>query len=268
MRGIALYEPAPSELASAEVAPSVEVEHEADTLLVVDDNADMRAYVRSCLEEYHVVEAADGQEGLEKARAVVPDLIIADVMMPRLDGFAFCQQVKNDDLLGHIPVILLTARASDESKVEGLKTGADDYLFKPFNAEELCVRVRNLIALRSQLQARFSQEVLVQPSSLSVQSADQVFVDRAREVVEEHMADESFSVDAFAGTLGLSARQLQRKLRALTGETPTEFVRLMRLRRAAQLLECRAGTISEIAYEVGFNHPTYFTQPVSRRGMP
>ena len=161
-------------------------------------------------------------------------------------------------MLNHIPVILLTARASDESKVEGLETGADDYLFKPFNAEELRVRVRNLIALRRRLRARFSQEILVQPTGISVQSADEAFVDRVREVVEAHMADETFNVEAFADVLSMGPRQLQRKLRALTGQTPTEFIRLMRLKRAAQLLEQHAGTVSEIAYEVGFNHPTYF----------
>ncbi len=252
------YEPAPSEAIRAETRPR-EASGDVESLLIVDDNADVRAFLRDCLEQaYHVVEARDGQDALEKARAVVPDLIIADVMMPRMDGFALCRAIKADALLNHIPVILLTARATDESKVEGLETGADDYLFKPFNADELRARVRNLIALRRKLRARFSQQILIEPNSITVKSADEVFIDRAREVVEEHMADETFNVDALAGAMTMGLRQLQRKLRALTDQTPTEFIRLLRLKRAAQLLEQQAGTVTEIAYEVGFNNPTYF----------
>ncbi len=179
-------------------------------------------------------------------------------MMPRMDGFALCRTIKADTVLNHIPVILLTARASTESKREGLESGADDYLFKPFNADELRVRVRNLIALRRQLRARFSRKTLIEPHSISVKSAEEVFIEHACAVVEEHLAEDAFNVDAFASAMSMGSRQLQRKLRALTDQTPTEFIRLLRLKRAAQLLEQHAGTVSEIAYEVGFNNPTYF----------
>lgn len=231
------------------------------TLLIVDDNADVRAYLRTCLgPRYAIAEAVHGLDGLEQARTVLPDLILTDVMMPEMDGYAFCEALKADPLLNHIPVIMLTAKASDDHKMEGLELGADAYLYKPFHARELRTRVQNLIAARRLLQQRYSREILVQPSGVTIQSADEAFINQALTLVEAHLADSHFSVDALAEELGLSNRQLQRKFKALLGQSPNAFIRLIRLKRSQQLLEQGYGTVAEIAYAVGFNDPDYFSR--------
>jgi len=234
---------------------------EAPLVLLVDDHPEMRAYLRACLApDYQVLEAADGAEGLDQAGALVPDLIITDVMMPVMDGHAFCRALRADEVLNHIPVIMLTAKASPVSEVAGLETGADDYLVKPFNAGALRARVERLITRQRHLRARFSQEVVIQPGDIAVSSAEEAFVQRAREAVENHLSDVHFNVDAFSEALSMSLRQLQRKLSALTGLAPKAFIRTIRLQRAAQLLDKRFGTVAEVAYAVGFNNPTYFTK--------
>ena len=232
----------------------------APIILVAEDNADMREYLRSHLApRYRVAEAVDGIEGLEIIREVDPALVICDVMMPRMNGYAFCETVKADEGLNHIPVVLLTARASEESKVEGLKTGADDYIYKPFSAEELLARVENLIELRRRLRKRFSDEVIVGPSEISVSSADAELLDRVRETVEQHMSDSNFSTEWLADEVGMSQRNLRRKIQAMTNLSLSGYVRMMRLERAVQLLEQRTGTVSEIAYQVGFKNPAHFS---------
>ncbi len=270
---------APSPEEAAPDSADAALDAAAAVVLVVEDHAEMRRYIADGLRAaYQIVEAADGEAGLLKARAVVPDCIVSDVMMPGMDGFDFCRAVKTDPALDHIPVILLTARASTESAVEGLHTGADDYVRKPFNARELEARVRGLIESRRRLRARFSEQALVrtgppeapsaekklpdaaQPTPVDVKSAEEVFIEEARAVVERHLDDEAFSVEAFAEELSLSERQLQRKLRAIADQTPSAFIRLMRLRRGAQLLAQGYGTVSEIAYAVGFSTPSYFTK--------
>ena len=229
-------------------------------VLIVEDHADVRTYVRGCLDEhYRVEEAEDGVAGLEKVRALMPDLIITDVMMPRMDGHTFCRQVKSDKALNHIPVVMLTAKATEESKIEGLLARVDDYLHKPFNAQELLARVANLIAVRRLLQERYRRELLLQASEVSVRSADDLFISDARTVVEKYI-DETLDVDTFAQEMHFEKRQLQRKLKDLTGQTPTEFILTIRLSRAKQLLDAQAGSVSHIAYDVGFNSPSYFTK--------
>ncbi len=234
-------------------------------LLIVEDHADVRAYLRGCLEaQYRIEEAEDGVAGLEKARTLMPDLIITDVMMPRMDGHTFCRHVKADKALNHIPVIMLTAKASEESKIEGLLARVDDYLYKPFNAQELQARVANLIAVRRLLQERYRRDLLLQASEVSVQSAGDLFISEARTVVERHL-DEALDIDTFAHEMHLEKRQLQRKLKDLTGQTPTEFILTIRLSRAKQLLDAQAGSVSEIAYDVGFNSASYFTKRFRER---
>ena len=247
--------------------------HELDqreTVLVVEDDGGVRAYVCDCLGEvYRTLEAQDGAEGLEAARRDVPDLVLSDVMMPRLDGYGLCRALKRDAVTAHIPVVLLTAKASEESKIEGLETGADDYLAKPFSARELQVRVKNLLETRRLLRRRFSRDVLLRPDvpakingdGSAPLSADDLFIERAREAVEDHLDDVHFDVDAFAEAMGMSRRQLQRKLRAVADETPSAFVRIIRLRQAAALLKQRRyETVAEVAYAVGFSSPSYFTR--------
>jgi signal transduction histidine kinase/ligand-binding sensor domain-containing protein/DNA-binding response OmpR family regulator len=230
-------------------------------LLVVEDNPDMRIYIRNNLENaYRIIEAEDGQEGFKKCARALPDLVISDVMMPKLDGFQLCSKLKQDERTSHIPVILLTARAAAEDKIGGLETGADDYIIKPFDARELQVRVKNLIEQRRKLRERYRKEGILQPQEIAVTSTDQKFLQRALEVVEAHISDERFSVVRFGKEVGMSRALLHRKLRALIDHSPSEFIRCIRLYHAAQLLAGQGGNITEVAYRVGFNNLSYFAK--------
>ena len=249
---------APSDAAPAEAAGA---EPGRASILVVDDNADMRAYLRDRLGgRYRVREARDGVEGLEQARAEPPDLVLADVMMPRMDGYALCRAIRQDAALSHIPVVLLTAKADDVSKREGLEQGADDYLTKPFNAEELALRVENLIELRRRLRRRFSGEVVITPGEIAVPSAAAAFLEELRTIVEEDLGDPTFGVKELAERMGMSRRQLRRRLQAAVDLSPSGYIRMARLERAAQLLEREAGRVSEVAYRVGFGSPEHFSR--------
>ena len=241
--------------------PEEHAEKDRPTVLVIEDNRDMRAYLKSHLApRYRFAEAANGETGLELVRSLKPDLIISDVMMPLLDGLSLCRIVKSDPTLGRIPIVLLTARADEHSKMEGLATGADDYLAKPFNAEELLVRVENLIDFRRKLCAHFGGQVVVEPGRVVVTSAEAAFIERVRDIVEAQLGDTHFGVDELAAEVGLSARQLLRRMKETAGLTPNGYIRMLRLERAAQLLAQRAGSVSEIAYKVGFNQPDYFSK--------
>lgn len=229
-------------------------------VLIVEDNRDVIWYIRSYLEnQYRIIEAEDGESGFQKAIQSIPDLIVSDVMMPNMDGFEFCEKAKTDERTSHIPVILLTAKASTDNKLDGLEKGADDYLIKPFNAKELLVRMKNLIEQRKKLRERFSRELTLKPKDITVTSADEKWLTKLMEIVENHLSDSSFDTPMLAKKIGLSRSQLHRKLVALTDQAPNQFIRLMRLRRAAQLLEQKSGNITEIAYEVGFNNISYFS---------
>ena len=194
---------------------------EKTVILVVEDNTDVRTYIRQHLEPlYKVVEASDGAEGVEVALETIPDLIISDVMMPNMDGYELCRILKNDIHTSHVPVILLTAKASQEHKIEGLETGADDYLIKPFDSKELLIRVKNLIELRRQLQERYRQEFLMQPKEATIVSMDDQFLKSACDVVEDRMSDPELDVEKLSREMAMSRRNLHRKLRALVGKTP------------------------------------------------
>jgi len=239
-------------------------------ILVVEDNDDVRFYIRQYLEPaYHVEEARDGLEGLDTAGKLVPDLIISDVMMPNMDGYEFCRIIKNDLKTSHIPVILLTAKASDDHKIEGLETGADDYLVKPFNARELLARIKNLIEQRKHLQQKYRRDYLLQPAPVSVLSMDDAFLRRVWEMVEQNMSDVDFNVEQLASALSMTRSNLHRKIRALTGQSPSQFTRSIRLKRAAEMLAQRSGTVSEIAFDVGFSSSAYFSRCFKEQyGMP
>lgn len=239
-------------------------------VLIVEDNREVRHYVREYLEkEYKVLEAGDGVEGLESALASMPDLVITDIMMPRMDGIELCKRLKNDDKTSHIPVILLTARASGEDKVGGLETGADDYIIKPFEAKELQVRVHNLIEIRRKLREKFKQNIILQPTELAVTSSDERFLKKLMESVEKHMADPDCGTETLAQDVCMSRMQLNRKLQALTGHSTHEFLRAQRLKRAAQILHQHAGNVSEVAYEVGFASPSHFARAFKEQfGVP
>jgi signal transduction histidine kinase/DNA-binding response OmpR family regulator len=238
-------------------------EKENDSLLeilIVEDNNDLRTFIKDMLQpEYKVLDAANGVEGFEIARVAVPDLIISDIMMPGMDGYELCEKLKTNYQTDHIPVILLTARAAREDKLEGLETGADDYLVKPFDEKELMARIRNLISIREKLQKKFRSALWLKPREINVTSRYQKFLDDLKEVIEKNMENELFSVDDLGKAMAMSRSQIHRKLKALTGQPVTTFIRNYRLHRAADLLIQNAGNVTEIAYMVGFNSQTYFS---------
>lgn len=231
-------------------------------LLIVDDNADIRTYIRKIFEnEYRIIEAVDGKDGLAKANEQIPNLVISDLMMPEMDGFEFCKRMKTDEKTSHIPIIMLTAKANIESRIEGLELGADDYLIKPFHKEEIEVRVRNLIAIRENLKKQFSKEVVnLNPEEIKVNSVEAKFLNKIKEVVEANITNQQFDVEQFAAAMNMSAVQLRRKMKSLTNFTVVEYVRNYRLQKAANLLKQKTATVSEIAYQVGFESLPYFSR--------
>jgi signal transduction histidine kinase/DNA-binding response OmpR family regulator len=236
-------------------------DRDKNIVLVVEDNADVRKYIRGPLEpQYSVIEAKNGREGIEKAKEIIPDLIVSDIMMPEADGYELCRILKKDVKTSHIPIILLTAKASDQSVIEGLETGADDYITKPFNTRILVTRIKNLIELRLHLQQKIQKQMLLQPAEISVSSVDQEFIEELQQVIEANLSDSEFHVEALSNKLYMNRVTLYRKVRALTGETPTQFIRSYRLKRAAQLLRDNAGNVSQIAIDVGFSNLGYFTR--------
>ncbi len=233
----------------------------APLVLIIEDNADVRAYIKEYLvPTYLFEEARDGAQGIAKAKELIPDLIISDVMMPKMDGYEVCKQLKRDEKTSHIPIILLTAKAGQENKLEGLETGADDYLTKPFDAQELLARMKNLIEVRRKLREKFEKGKVLKPGEIAVTSMDDQFLQKVMAIVEKKIGDEKFRVEEFAEEVSMSRSQLHRKLTALTNQSPSDFIRYMRLHRAKQLLEQNAGNVSEIAFQVGFNSVAYFSK--------
>lgn len=231
-------------------------------LLVVDDNKDIRKYIRSVFSgEFQVLEAVDGQEGLNKAIVHVPDLVICDLMMPVLDGFGFCKLLKANEATSHIPVIMLTAKATVESRIEGFDLGADEYLTKPFNTGEIKARVNNLIRQRELLREKFDLKVIsINPGEIKLRASDEVFVEKIKNIIENNLGDNGFDLTRLSDELSMTSEQLRRKLKAITGLKPIEFIRKYRLRKAALMLKQKTGSVSEIAYQVGFESLSYFSK--------
>jgi signal transduction histidine kinase/ligand-binding sensor domain-containing protein/AraC-like DNA-binding protein len=228
-------------------------------LLIVEDNADVRNYIKGDLEnEYMILEAPNGEEGLNHAIKQIPDLIISDVMMPKMDGFELCEKLKTDERTSHIPIILLTAKATEKDKIIGFETGADDYIMKPFDNIILKTRIKNLIQQRERLREHFIKEGIFQVDDTNVRAIDKIFLKKALDVINKHISDETFSVDLFSEEIAMSRSQLRRKLVALVGKAPGDLIRTIRLTKAAKLLQQNFGNISEIAAEVGFNNPANF----------
>ena len=239
-------------------APGTETESDAPTVLVVEDDAEVRGYLRQHLvKRYRVIEAGDGAAALDAARKRPPDLVISDVMMPVMDGFAFVEALQREDDLAGTPVILLTARATFEDKLAGLSLGAVDYLAKPFHATELLLRVRNLLAAQHRLRERLRPREL-HAAPVEVTSEGDRLLARVREAIEQHMGEEDFDVERLAHEVGLSRSHLYRRVRELLDDTPEMVLRRMRLERAAQLLDQGAGSVSEIAYATGFKTVAWF----------
>ena len=230
-------------------------------VLIIDDNIDIRTYLRSVLsEKYNVSEAADGKAGLELARKMVPDIVLSDIMMPVMDGLTFCQQLKTDKAISHIPVILLTARSLDEQRAEGYEHGADAYLSKPFSLRLLLSRIDNLIESRKKLNQTWSKGVEDDEIGNISNEIDKSFLKQLRKIIQENLANSDLSVEQIGDEIGLSRVQLYRKVKALTGYSPVEIVRKARLTRARHLLQTTERTVSEVAYAVGFSTPSYFSK--------
>ncbi len=229
-------------------------------LLIIDDNTEVRNFIKKNLSaHFNICEAINGEDGWKISIKNMPDLIISDVMMPKMDGFELCKKLKTDERTNHIPVMMLTARATLEDKISGLEIGADDYLIKPFDSEELTVRCLNLINMRKKLREKFSREIILQPTGITITSADEKFLNRTIKIIEKEMSNPDFGVDKLSTILNMSRVQLYRKIKALTDFTASDFIRIIRLKRAKSLIEQKFGNISEIALEVGFNNPSYFS---------
>ena len=243
---------------------------EKPLILLVEDNADVVAYTASCLPEYRLAVANDGREGFDIACQVVPNLIITDVMMPFVDGFELCRQLRADERTSHVPIIMLTAKAGIDSKIEGLQQGADVYLEKPFNREELLVRIKKLLEMRQSLQQYYLKKAglsinpsatnIVTESIISDTAIEDEFVSKIRKMIEANISEANFTVEQLCKQAFLSHSQLHRKLEALIGCTPNKFIRLIRLKKAKALLQNTTNSIATIAQDCGFNDPGYFAR--------
>ena len=237
---------------------------EKPTILIIDDNNDIRQYERTLLQDYYfVLEASDGKEGLEIARKEVPDLVICDVMMPVMDGLEFTQQLKTNTATSHIPVIMLTAKNLEEHRAEGYEQGADSYITKPFHSKVLLARVENLLHQRAHLRQLFAQGAAEGKETEEVSrldDRDKAFVKQLHDIIKSHMGNSDFGVEDIGAEIGLSRVQLYRKVKAITGSSVVDLLRKARLAKARRLLEANSMNISEVAYEVGFSSPSYFTK--------
>ena len=228
-------------------------------VLIVEDHADVRQFIAVELGKNSRIYAAEnGLKGIERALELVPDIIISDVRMPLCDGIELCNTLKNDERTSHIPIILLTAHIGEENELEGLKSGADDFITKPFKLRILGKRVENLISTRKALRNRYSQEMVLKAKDIAITPTDEVFLNKVQVLLDEKLADPAFNAKKFATLVGMSRMQLHRKLQTYTGLSTTEFIRSQRLKQAVHILRTSDATVNEVAYTVGFNTPSYF----------
>src|SRR6056297_181661 len=250
------------------VLPDIEAlysEHD-EIVLIVEDNTDVREFIREQLiGEYKILEASNGCEGIAVSQGTIPDLIITDLMMPEMDGYEFSGNIRSDEKTSHIPIIMLTAKAGLDPRIEGLEAGIDAYLTKPFHVRELQTRVKALIQQRKNLKKQFSTSTYFKPSVVAKGSVDQSFLRRAIEMIDEHILEEDFKVEDFAESLNMSVSQLNRKLNALVDQPAGKFIKSIRLQRAAELLNQTNKLVAEICYEVGFNDQAYFSRAFKKQ---
>ena len=252
------YLPETSEIQDYEL-----IKADKNIVLIVEDNYDVREFIRESIgHEFCVSEAMNGEQGLRKAEKFIPDLIISDVMMPKMDGYEMMRRIKQDEKTSHIPVILLTAKSDRDSRLEGLGLGADDYLTKPFDTKELMARIKNLIDTRILLQQKFSSGTIVQKlkDKPGINPLDEKFINKIMSVIEAHLSEEEFSIEEISEEIGMSRAQIYRKLKALTGKSPSLFLRTVRLNKAQDMIQNKEFSISEISYKVGFSSPAYFSR--------
>lgn len=250
------------EIALTDEIPERERLDDRTIILIVEDNSELREYVKEAISmDYHVEEAMNGEQGLRKAEKLIPDLIISDIMMPVMDGNEMTKRIKTDEKTSHIPIIQLTAKSDQESKIEGLESGADAYVTKPFSIQELQVRIKTLIESRRKLQEKFSKgEILAKPEVKKLSKLDQNYMARLLEVVNTNLSKEEFSIEEIGEEVGMSRSQIYRKLKAITGKSPSLFLRSVRLNKAKEMIQNKEATISEISFKVGFASPAYFSR--------
>ncbi|UZO82309.1 ATP-binding protein [Aquimarina sp. ERC-38] len=230
-------------------------------LLIVDDNPDIRSFIKKGLgESYYIYEAENGEKGFELVKKVMPNLVVTDLIMPVMDGIALCNKLKSTKETSHIPVVMLTAKISQEKEIEGLKTGADAYIRKPFDMELLELKLANILKQREELRKRFNKDIVLQPKDVTVTSSDEIFLQNAIEIVEKHMMNSDFSVEMLVKEMNMSRSNLYLKTKELTGLSSSEFIRNIRLKRAVQLFEKSDLSVKEIMYRTGFNTASYFSK--------
>ena len=261
------YLPNDGQLADgADAASSATPPSSLPQLLIIEDNPDVVAYLKTCLEGLYQLEVAyNGKVGIEKALSNIPDLIISDVMMPEKDGYEVCDYLKNDERTSHIPIVLLTAKADSASKIAGLRRGADAYLPKPFDLEELLVRLKMLLERQKRMAAYFAKKTETgpeneTPESKEVYDTEDVFISKVRQIIEENMADSDFAMPQLCQILSMSRSQLLRKMKALVDISPSDFIRMHRLQKAKTMLNSSDLTVSEVAYEVGYKDVSHFSR--------
>lgn len=248
----------------AEIIPDIQNDNMTKILLVEDDK-DLCEYIKNTLSDnYSVHTANNGKKGIEAALEIIPDLIISDIMMPEANGYELCQTIKNNETTQHIPIVLLTARAADENKIEGYKSGADMYVTKPFKIEILKSQIHQLIHNRKTLSDIFSKQIFLKPSNINISSADEKFLTKLNDIIDEHLSESGFDVSAMVERMNQSHSTVLKKVKQLTGMSLVEFVKTYRLKRAAQILEKDNFQIAEVAYLVGFNDPKYFSKCFSK----
>jgi DNA-binding response OmpR family regulator/anti-sigma regulatory factor (Ser/Thr protein kinase) len=266
-----IYEAIPRELAGFEAylaeyarensRDAVTTNDNFPVVLLVEDNHDLRHYMKRELSgEFAILEAVNGEEGLSAAQKKIPDLIVTDVMMPVMDGVTLIQKIKEDERTSHVPVILLTARDDGDTKLAGFERGADQYVVKPFEIAELIARIKSLLGQSERLRKKFSREFTLQPSEVPVSNKDVDFLNKIVQVIENNMDNDAFTVEHLQSNIGMSRMQLHRKLKALTNQSASDFIRSIRLKRAAQILRQPGMQVAEAAYLSGFNHMSYFAK--------
>jgi signal transduction histidine kinase/DNA-binding response OmpR family regulator/streptogramin lyase len=228
-------------------------------VLLVEDNVSLLNFMSSLLEdEYKIITAKNGEEGVQTALKKIPDLIITDLMMPKLNGIELCSQLKNDEKTSHIPIIMLTGKTGPENEIAGLQSGVEEYITKPFNPKTFQIRIENILTTRKKLRAHYNKKNVFKPKDIAFTSTDEKFLIKVEGILNDYLQDTSFSAEKFSQLLGMSRMQLHRKLIALTGHNTTAFIRLERLKQAEKLLEKSGLTVAEVAYTTGFNSPSYF----------
>ncbi|HYX10315.1 MAG TPA: response regulator, partial [Bacteroidales bacterium] len=243
---------------SNELIETIKKERKNISLLIVEDNTELRKFLVNHFSGYRVLEAGDGVEALAKARQSIPDIILSDVMMPRMDGVQLCNEIKSDIITSHIPVILLTAKTAIEHKIEGYEHGADAYIEKPFDINLVDSLLRNLLKQRELLRKRFATREDIEPSEISTGKCDRDFFEKAEKLVGENISNLNFSVEDFSALLNMSRSQLFRKFKAVLDITPSEFIRLERVKAAKKLLDEAKYNVNEISIETGFSSPSHF----------